>query len=67
MRGWSFRFSVNDQQMAGYLSAQALARGHQRLGIVLVWLLALSIRALSPSDYKMATFNPRGVLVLAQP
>ncbi|OJT23885.1 ABC transporter substrate-binding protein [Archangium sp. Cb G35] len=32
---YTFRVSVNDQQMAEYLIAQALARGHKRLGIVL--------------------------------
>jgi branched-chain amino acid transport system substrate-binding protein len=31
---YTFRVSVNDQQMAEYLVAQALARGHKRLGLI---------------------------------
>ncbi|HEY0097078.1 MAG TPA: ABC transporter substrate-binding protein [Archangium sp.] len=114
---YTFRVSVDDARVGEFLVAQALARGHGRLALILektawgrsndhdaVWLFALAIQkaksterarvrdalerlgpyqglvrtyqpaftpsnheALSSSDFKLATFNPRGVQVPAQP
>jgi branched-chain amino acid transport system substrate-binding protein len=76
-----FRISADDEQVGEFLAAQALARGHERLGVILektAWgrstaqaiseALArhhLTPASLSPSDYKLATFNAWGVLVLS--